>query len=264
MLNGKTAIVTGAGHPQGIGAAIAREFSAQGARVAITDLGREQENIQKLVSEIQNKGGEALAMSVDVTKGDQILDCVQRVVSRYGGIDILANNAGVGVGSSKFLEQTVENFQLTFGVNVLGLSCFAQAVIPSMKERGGGAIINTASLSGLRHIPAIPPWYTASKFAVIGITKAIAQEFGPDNIRCNAVCPGSIDTQMRSTAMTLMTEEFGITMEEAELEENATISLGRPAQPGEVASVVSFLAGPQGRYISGAAIPVDGGMIIGL
>lgn len=264
VLTNKTAIVTGAGHPKGIGAAIAKELASHGANVVVTDLESSREGLQELVADMESHGRSAMAICVDVTQSEQIKACVEATIARFATIDILANNAGVGVGSPQFLEQTAAEFDLTFRVNVLGMMQFSQAVIPSMRFNKGGVIINTASLCGLRNIPPTPPCYTASKFAVIGITKAIAQEFGTDNIRCNAVCPGSIDTQMRSIAMTNIAREHGMTLEEAEAEENATISLGRPAQPEEVASVVAFLASPQAGYLTGAAIPVDGGMTFGL
>lgn len=264
MLKDKVAIVTGASHPQGIGAAIAKEFAKQGAIVISTDLESCRDNLEKLISEIRNTGCQALGLSVDVRDAQQIAVCTETVLEKFGRIDILVNNAGVGLGSASFLEQTESDLSLSYDINVLGGVRFAQAVIPIMQQQKGGAIINISSLCGLRNIPPTPPSYTASKFAVIGMTKAIAQEFGPDNIKCNAVCPGSVDTQMRSQVLDLIVEEEGVTIKEAEAEENATISLGRPANPSEIASVVAFLASPQASYINGAAIPVDGGMSFGL
>jgi 3-oxoacyl-[acyl-carrier protein] reductase len=244
-MQGKVAIVTGAGHPRGIGAAIASRLSDDGVTVVTTDI----------------QGGDE---QVDVTDPEQINACVEKVIDRHGKIDILVNNAGVGVGSSQFLEQTAADFDLTFGVNVRGMMQFSQAVIPLMQKAKEGVIVNVASLCGLRNIPPTPPCYTASKFAAIGMTKAIAQEFGADNIRCNAICPGSVDTQMRAVAMDLIAKQEGITMVEAEDAENATISLGRPAAPAEIAAVVAFLCSPAATYLTGAAIPVDGGMNFGL
>jgi len=244
-VHGKVAIVTGAGHARGIGAAIASRLSDDGVTVVTTDI----------------QGGDE---HVDVTDAEQISACVRKVIDQHGKIDILVNNAGVGVGSSQFLEQTAADFELTFGVNVRGMMQFSQAVIPHMQVANEGVIVNIASLCGLRNIPPTPPCYTASKFAAIGMTKAIAQEFGPDNIRCNAVCPGSVDTQMRAVSMDLIAQQEGITIAEAEDAENATISLGRPADPAEIAAVVAFLCSPAGGYLTGAAIPVDGGMNFGL
>ncbi len=244
-MSGKVAIVTGAGHPRGIGAAIAERLSDDGATVITTDI----------------RGGDE---HVDVTDPVQIDDCVAKVIEQYGKIDILVNNAGVGVGSASFLEQTAMDFDLSFNVNVRGTMLFSQAVIPHMQSAGGGVIVNVASLCGLKAIPAMPPVYTASKFAAVGMTKAIAQEFGPDNIRCNAVCPGSVDTQMRTNAIELLAEEEDISVAEAEQAENASITLGRPAQPAEVASLVAYLCSPAAGYLTGVAIPVDGGMNFGI
>jgi 3-oxoacyl-[acyl-carrier protein] reductase len=244
-MQGKVAIVTGAGHPRGIGAAIASRLSGDGVIVITTDI----------------EGGNE---QVDVTDPEQIDACVTKVISQYGKIDILVNNAGVGVGSASFLEQTSKDFDLSFDVNVRGMMLFSQAVIPHMQTASGGVIVNVASLCGLKAIPAMPPVYTSSKFAAVGMTKAIAQEFGPDNIRCNAVCPGSVDTQMRANAIDLLAREEGISVAEAERAENASITLGRPAQPEEVASLVTYLCSPAAAYLTGAAIPVDGGMYIGM
>jgi len=263
-LSGKTAIVTGAGHCRGIGHAIAIALAERGANVVVTDLSTEQSSLDLLANEIRQRGVQALAIAVDVTDPVQVGRCVSMTVEQLGGVDILANNAGVGIGSPNFLEQTDSDWDISFAVNVKGMARFAQAVIPEMQKRATGVIINTASLCGLRNIPPTPPAYTVSKFAVIGLTKAIAQEFGPHGIRCNAVCPGSIDTQMRTTVMNNIMSARGISRAQAEAEENSTIALGRPAQPAEVAAVVAFLAGPESAYITGAAIPVDGGMFFGL
>ena len=237
----KVAIVTGAAHPRGIGAAIVNQLREQGVTVVSTDL----------------SGAD---MDVDVTAGNQIDDCVEKVIGQHGRIDILVNNAGVGIGSAAFLEQKAEYLDLTFAVNVKGMIRFSQSAIPHMKNAGGGVIVNVASLCGLRALPAIPPSYTASKFAVVGLTKAMALEFGSDNIRVNAVCPGSVDTQMRANAMELLAKEEGISPAEAEAAENAMISLGRQSSPSEVAAVVAFLCSDESKYLTGAAIPVDGGM----
>jgi len=237
----KVAIVTGAGHPRGIGAAVADRLRAADITVVTTDL----------------SGAD---MDVDVTDADQIGHCVKSVIAEYGQLDILVNNAGVGVGSANFLEQEEADLDLSFAVNVKGMVKFSQSVIPHMQQAGGGVIVNIASLCGLRAIPAIPPAYTASKFAAVGLTKAMALEFGSDNIRVNAVCPGSVDTQMRANVMELLAKEEGISVEEAEAAENATIALGRPSSPGEIAAVVAFLCSDEAQYLTGAAIPVDGGM----
>lgn len=244
-MQGKVAIVTGAGHPQGIGAAIARCLTEAGVTVVTTDI----------------EGGDE---RVDVTDRAQIDACVAKIIDQHGRIDILVNNAGVGVGSGEFLELTPDDFDLSFNVNVKGMMSFCQAVIPYMKSSGGGSIVNVASLCGLKAISSIPASYTASKFAAVGLTKAIALEFGRDNIRCNAVCPGSVDTQMRSAALQLLAEQEGISLEDAESAENAMITLGRAADPDDVGQLVAYLCSPSAAYLTGVAIPVDGGMKVGL
>jgi NAD(P)-dependent dehydrogenase (short-subunit alcohol dehydrogenase family) len=259
-----TAIVTGAGHPQGIGHAIALSLAKSGFNVAVCDLAENGQHLLTLVRDIEEHGVAAKDLAVDITSQDQVSTCVDQVIAEFGRVDVLVNNAGVAVGSPGFLEMTDADWDLSFDVNVKGMARFAQAVIPAMQAQAGGVIVNISSLSGLRNIPPTPPCYTASKFAVIGITKAIAQEFGGDNIRCNAVCPGCIDTPMREIALENIAQSSGISLEEAELEENAIISLGRPARPEEVAQVVTFLASPAAAYITGAAIPVDGGINFGL
>lgn len=237
----KVAIVTGAGHATGIGAASADALRNQGYTVITFDL-------------------QGADRSVDVTDPQQVAEAIQAVATDFGQLDALVNNAGVGVGSAHFLEQTSDDLDLTLAVNVKGLVHCCQAAIPHMLQTGGGAIVNVASLCGLRALPAIPHAYTASKFAVVGLTKSMALEFGPNHIRVNAVCPGSVDTQMRAKAIALLAEQEGISMTDAEALETATISLGKAATPSEVATVVAFLCSAEAAQITGAAIPVDGGM----
>ncbi len=263
-LKGKKAIVTGAGHAKGIGHAIARKLAEEGADVAAIDLASAAEGLEQTAAVIRDRGCQALALNADVRSTEQVEAVVEKVLGEFGQIDILVNNAGIGIGSEKFLELSDDDWMLTLEVNLLGAMRFARAALPSMCESGGGAITNIASLCGLRHIPPTPPPYTASKFAVVGLTKAIAMEFGAKGVRCNAICPGSVDTQMRDTVMELMAGDSGMTPAEADAEERATIALGRPARPHEIADTVAFLSGPGGSYITGAALPVDGGMGVGL
>lgn len=237
----KVAIVTGAGHPDGIGAASAEALRNQAYEVVTFDL-------------------EGADHAVDVTDAQQVAQAIQVVAADFGHLNALVNNAGVGVGSANLLEQTNEDLDLTLAVNVKGLVNCCQAAIPHMLQTGGGAIVNVASLCGLRALPAIPHAYTASKFAVVGLTKSMALEFGSSHIRINAVCPGSVDTQMRAKAISLLAEQEGISVEDAEALEMSTISLGRAATPSEVAAVVAFLCSENAAQITGAAIPVDAGM----
>lgn len=263
LLN-KTAIVTGAGQTKGIGRAIALKLAEQGANLVITDLPTATVGLNELKDELEALGVWGLAIAVDVTRPQQVADCMAQTLERFGSIDILVNNAGIGGGSSNFLELSANDFERAYQINLLGAVHCSQAAIPAMCEQGGGAIINTASLCGLGAIPSIPVSYTASKFALVGLTKAIALEFAENNIRCNAVCPGAINTQMRDRLFERIAEEEGISPDQARQNEDATIAIGRGAEPEEVADAVAYLAGPAASYITGVALPVAGGMAPGV
>ncbi|MEH6589459.1 MAG: SDR family oxidoreductase [Halioglobus sp.] len=251
LLHDKIAIVTGAAHPKGIGRAIVDAFRQQGAQVVISDIAGAEG--------LDECGG----IACDVTKRDQIEQLVDSVTGQYGCIDILVNNAGIGIGSSDFLELTERDWDLSLNVNLRGVANMCQTTIPGMRAKGG-AIVNVASLAGLGAMEMIPACYTASKFATVGLTKQIAAQFAADGIRCNAVCPGSVVTQMHAQTMALMVEKYQVSIEEAQAMEDASIPLGRSAQPSEIADAVVYLASDLARYITGVAMPVAGGMSPGL
>lgn len=252
LLQNKVAIVTGGAHEDGIGRAIADAFVANGARVVISD-------------RAGAKGLDAVnGMICDVTDRAQVDSLIEVVLAEHGRIDILVNNAGVGVGSGDFLQLTDRDWELSLGVNVRGIANFCQAVIPVMRTQGGGAIINVASLAGLGAIDSIPASYTASKFAAVGLTKQIATQFAADRIRCNALCPGSVVTQMHRHALQLLCDQHGITLEQAQAMEDSHIPAGRPAKPREIADAAVFLASDLSGYVTGIAMPVSGGMAPGL
>ena len=138
-----------------------------------------------------------------------------------------------------------------------------QAVIPHLRDRGG-SIINIASLAGLGALDSIPACYTASKFATIGLTKQLALQFAADKIRCNAICPGSVVTQMHDNSLRLLAEEHGISLDEAQQLEDSNIPLGYSAQPAEIARAAVFLASDDASYMTGVALPVAGGMAPGI
>lgn len=251
LLQGKVAIVTGAAHQQGIGRAIAEAFQREGAIVVITDLA----------------GAEGLldvdGIGCDVSDREQVHAMVARVIEQHGQLDIVVNNAGVGLGSGDFLELTERDWDISFAVNVRGVANVCQAAIPHMRARGG-AIINLASLAGLGAMESIPACYTASKFAAVGLSKQIASQFAADNIRCNALCPGSVVTRMHAQSMALLAEQHGVSVEEAQAIEESQIPLGRSAQPAEIADAALYLASDLSRYVTGTALPVAGGMAAGL
>ena len=251
LLQGKIAIVTGAAHPKGIGRAITVAFTQQGATVVTTDMNG--------AAGLEDTGG----IACDVTDHEQVAALIQQVIEQHGRIDIVVNNAGVGVGDPDFLALTDRDWDLSLAVNVRGVANVCQAVIPHM-QTNGGSIINVASLAGIGAMPGIPACYTASKFAAIGLTKQIAAQFAADKIRCNALCPGSVVTQMHASVLAALAEEHGISLEEAQAMEDSAIPLGRSAQPGEVADAAVYLASDLSMYVTGTTLPVAGGMSPGL
>ena len=250
LLNGKVAVVTGMAHPQGIGRAVWEAFSQAGATVIGTDLS----------SQLTANGVDGIPC--DVTQPAELATLAERISAEYGGLDVLVNNAGVGIGSDQFLLNTPRDWEISISVNLMGVVNSTGALLPLM--RTPGSIINIASLAGLGALEGMPACYTATKFAVVGLTKSLAKELAPQQIRVNAICPGSVKTQMHQTAMTLLSEAAGVSTEQAEELENALIPMGRPARPEEIASVAMFLASDASAYMTGVALPVAGGMGNGL
>jgi NAD(P)-dependent dehydrogenase (short-subunit alcohol dehydrogenase family) len=278
LLKGKVAIVTGAGRPKGMGRASALKLAEQGASVVVTDIARERKDLEiegllgigddfaaleRLVGEIEALGSKALALAVDVTDVGQIRACVDKTCEVLGGVDILFNNAGTAVGVGSIMDISSENWDLSWQVNVKGMVEFCKAVIPHMGERGGGSIINNASMAGLGAAEGYGA-YTVTKFGVVGLTKTIAAEFGRQNIRCNCVCPGMILTDMGEEEIQFISMEKGVSMEDARRIFGEVAAMGRAGQPEEVADVVTYLAGPHSGFLTGVAIPVAGGLPLGI
>lgn len=264
-LSGKTAIVTGTGAVRGIGRATALRMAKEGAAVAVTDV-RSPENstaLDALVQEITSLGGRAISVFVDVTQRNEIEKCVEYVSDRLSGIDILVNNAGTTIGAKPFLDITSDEWMTSFHVNLKGVADFCQAVIPGMIDQKGGVIVNNASTAGLGAEAGFGA-YNATKHGLIGLTKTIAAEFGGYNIRCNAICPGLIRTDMHLAANERLAREQGVPVEEMAAERYNTIALKRAAESKEVADVVTFLASDNSSFVTGTAVPVAGGQSVGL
>jgi NAD(P)-dependent dehydrogenase (short-subunit alcohol dehydrogenase family) len=275
-LHGKVAIVTGAGRPHGIGRSTALRLAEHGADVVVTDLCRKYEDdlafygvgddmatLQGVVNELTARGARGLACKVDVAQRAEVEACIRQTLAEFGAIDILFNNAGTAVGAGPFLTMTQQQWDLSLSVNITGLFHFCQLVIPHMVERGGGVIINTSSLAGLG-AGELMCGYNTSKFAVVGFTKSIAAEFGAAGIRCNAICPGMVDTDMGADEYRFISAMQGISIEEARRQAAAKIALRRQCSPDEVADVVAYLCSPAAGYVTGVALPIAGGMAPGL
>jgi NAD(P)-dependent dehydrogenase (short-subunit alcohol dehydrogenase family) len=276
-LEGKVAIVTGAGRERGIGLASVQELARHGAAVVLTDLARPAPELEMFgnstvaedtavldaaTAEITAAGGRALAMAVDVRSEEEVLACVATTVEQFGTVDILFNNSGTGIGAQPFFDLDDNVWEQSWQINVMGMVRFCRTVLPIMQKAGGGSIINNASVAALRVWREFAA-YSASKSAVVALTKALALDFGADGIRVNAVCPGEIDTQMGDLAAQLMIEAGIITPDQAG-DPSPAIALGRSGVGDDVAGVVAWLAGPGSRYVTGTAIPVDGAWAEGL
>lgn len=245
-LDGKVAVITGAA--QGMGEAHARLFVAEGARVVLTDIN--EEGGQALACEL---GDDAEFVVHDVADADGWDEVVSRVHERFGPIDVLVNNAGIIGPVKSVLEFTAEEFTQVFRVNELGVFLGMKAVLPDMIAKGAGSIVNISSIAGMLGTRASSnAAYCSTKFAVRGMSKLVAAQYGHAGVRVNSVHPGYILTPMMIAA----TDETGGGAAEA-------IPLGRLAQPDEVSRVVLFLASDESSFVSGAEHVVDGAMIAG-
>jgi len=249
-LNGKCVIITGGA--SGIGRATAELFAEEGAAVAIADIN--DAGGAALVEEIQRNRGKAIYLHCDVTRADDCQRAVNKTVKRLGRLDILFNNAGV-IRRANVVETSEEDWDLVMSVNVKSVFLMSKFAVPVMIAAGGGVIINSASGWGLKG-GAKAVSYCASKAAIVNMTRAMAIDHGPQNIRVNCVCPGDTDTPM------LREEARQLSQNEADfMVEASSRPLGRYAEPVEVAQAVLFLASEAASYVTGTALVVDGGGI---
>ncbi len=265
LLDNKVAIVTGAASDRGMGQATVYKLAEEGARIVVTDRLQDGDDshIKQVVTNLEKSGAEAMGIGVDVTNEEEINSCVDQVLKRFGQIDILFNNAGVPIGVGPFESISQSNWEKTFDVNLFGMVRFARAVLPHMKKKQSGVIINNASTLGLGGMPEFSA-YGASKFAVVGLTKHLASEFGNSGIRVNCVCPGMIDTSMSDIEVEGYMEAHQLNRDEAIAALSTFVPLGKYGDPGEVADAVVFLASEKAAYITGVALPVAGGFPAGL
>ena len=247
-LNGRVGLVTGAGG--GIGRAIARRLAREGMAVAVLD--RDGAAAEAVAAEI---GG--LAVTADVTSEGEVGRAVEAVLARLGQIDLLVNNAGVAwMGPA--LEMPLEALRAMLRVNVEGVFIVSRAVLPHMSARRSGSVVNLASWAG-KTGNAHFAGYSASKFAVIGLTQALAREMAPHGVRVNAICPGIVvETAMR-TAIEAQQRQYGLP-ETSEREKS--IPTGRVSVPEDVANIAAFLASDEASYMTGEAINLSGGLLM--
>ena len=263
-LENKVAIVTGATKSKGLGKAIAVKLAELGAKVALTGRAKSKAGVEANVAEINHAGGEAMAVLVDVSNPEEVDAAVKAVADKFGQVDILINNAGVGFGSAILDENQDRDWDANYGVNIKGTMALCRGVAPYMEKAGGGAIVNVASTAGIAASSGMPYPYVATKHGLVGATKVMALEFAAKGIRANVVAPGAINADMLQQAYAAIAEAEGISVEEAAAMENKSIPIGRPAEPSEIAAAIAFLAGPDASYVTGIVLPVAGGMAPGI
>jgi NAD(P)-dependent dehydrogenase (short-subunit alcohol dehydrogenase family) len=249
-LEGKVALVTGSA--QGMGYAISLALAAEGAKVMITDLNEQQ--VKSAVDGLLAKGFEADGYLMDVTRKDDVRMTFQAVLSRWGGLDVLVNNAGGGLNTPHRLEEIEErHWDLVVNVNLKGTFLCCQAAIPIMAQKGGGAIVNISALAGHWRASLAGVQYTAAKAGVEGLTRQLAYDWGPKGIRVNAVAPTVTITGDR------MRKLWSDKEEEEQARMIQQVPLRRLSKPEEIASAVAYLASEDASYITGITLDVCGG-----
>jgi NAD(P)-dependent dehydrogenase (short-subunit alcohol dehydrogenase family) len=246
-LQGKIAIITGAG--TGIGRAIALAYAREGAQIAL--VGRRSEPLHDVAKQA---GGSPLVLSADVSKQTHIDRVLSAVKDRFGGLNVLVNNAGVlHIGTAEQI--TEEQWDQTFDVNVRGLWLLSRAVLPFMRKTGGGSIVNIASVLGINGARNRAS-YAPSKGAVILLTKCMAIDHGAENIRVNAICPSFVETDLTADVLRKAPDPAAVRRERV-----AVHPIGRLGQPEDIAGMAVYLASDESSWVTGAALAVDGGYL---
>jgi NAD(P)-dependent dehydrogenase (short-subunit alcohol dehydrogenase family) len=243
-LKEKVAIVTGSG--AGIGRAIATTFAREGARVVVADM--DEEAGRGTVAAIQANEGTALFVHTDVSQVEDTQRLVEAALSAYGRLDVLVNNAGVYTRGD-VVSTSVEIWNRLLSINLTGVFLCCKAAIPALRQAGGGAIVNISSSVGWQYAAPGIAAYAASKFGVTGLTKAMACDHLPENIRVNCICPGPTDTPLIRSSRS---PEDLVAFMDAQ-------PIGRLGSPDEIAAAALFLASDEASFVTGVAFPVDGG-----
>ena len=274
-LNGKVALVTGAGGKNGIGRAIATRLAKEGADVTVNDIAEhpyaadqaEWQGLPDVVREIEAMGQRAISVVADVSDVKQVGEMVDKTVAHFGKIDILVNNAGTIAGKDRVLvvDLAEEDWDRVQRVNVKGVFLCSQAVSRRLITQGtGGKIINISSVTG-KQGSARYAAYSASKFAVIGFTQSLAHELAPYQVNVNAICPSLVDTErVGHLASALMPEDLSADEQRAEFARRnvAAVPLGRLAEGADVAKMAAFLASDEAAYLTGLSVTVAGGSMM--
>ncbi|MGD9161161.1 MAG: SDR family oxidoreductase [Desulfobacteraceae bacterium] len=253
-LKGKTAIITGGG--TGIGAAIAARFVADGARVCIT--GRRENVLDEMIKSLPDD--KIVKCQGDVTNPSDIERIIETTLDFGGTVNVLVNNAGVGTEGS-ITGASIEEWRKTVELNLVAPFMLMRAVIPHMIKVGGGSIVNISSLASLRSIP-LGSAYCTSKAGLNMLTQQAALDYGGDGIRCNAICPGFVFSDMVEEHFGQVAKDLGTDLKALMAKVFQDIPSHQPANPDKIAGICSFLAGDDSGYITGTVIPVDGGLAV--
>lgn len=250
-LHAQVAIITGGG--SGFGEAIAHTFSSEGAKVVIAD--RNTAAAERVAAALRATGGEALAVTMDVTLSADFARLVDETRQRFGRIDVMVNNAGISHANQPMLSVSEAEFDRLYQVNVKSIYLSAMHCVPVFRRQGGGSFINIGSTAGVRPRPGLS-WYNGTKGAVVLLTKSLAVELAPDKIRANCINPAIAETPLLTTFMGA-----------PDTPENRTrflssIPLGRLCQPADVANAALFFADPAASFVTGSCLEVDGGRCI--
>jgi NAD(P)-dependent dehydrogenase (short-subunit alcohol dehydrogenase family) len=247
-LAGKWALVTGGG--SGIGKAVALAFAAEGAKVAV--MGRRLEKLQEVTAEVRKRGGKAVEVVGDVAKAADAERAVRETVEKLGGLNVLVNNAGMlSVATVETVPE--EEWDRVMTTNLKGPFLMSRAALPAMRKAGGGAIVNIGSILGLIAMKDRAA-YCASKGGVTLLTKAMALDHAHEKIRVNCICPSLVETEL---VQGLFASAAGAALKQARV---ATLPLGRMGKPEDVAEMAVFLASDEASWVTGTAIPLDGGL----
>jgi NAD(P)-dependent dehydrogenase (short-subunit alcohol dehydrogenase family) len=255
LLAGRVAVITGSGRGQGLAAAL--RFAEEGASVVINDL--DETTVKAAVDQVQSAAGRAVGAVADVSDPDEVQAMLGVARDEFGGLDILYNNAGIGfsakarmgIAMDDILNCTIEDWDRILAINLRGPFLCSKFAIPMLEQRGGGVIINTASIAGLRGGPSVHA-YGVSKAGVMMLTRCIASAYGKLGVRCNAILPGLIDTDM--------VHDTVLATEDAREGVARRTPMGRIGAPDDVAATALFLASDAAAFVTGQAIAVDGGL----
>jgi NAD(P)-dependent dehydrogenase (short-subunit alcohol dehydrogenase family) len=254
-LKDKIGIVTAAG--SGMGRAGAIRFATEGASVAVVDL--KPEATDAVVRQITAAGGKAIGLSGDLTSGEFARDIVRQTARQFGGLDFVWNHVGTP-GPAAIEGIDWKDYDLTMNLNVRTVLVTTEAALPELRARGGGSILFTASTSGLQG-SMFSPVYNIAKFGIVGLVKGLAKRYGHENIRINAICPGPIDTPMLRVFVARPDSQLppGETPESLVVKRGGLNPMRRVGQPEEIANAALFLLSDEASFVTGVALPVDGG-----